>query len=139
VRPYGEDFRGRQVEWGGMIVSYETFPRGVDATPLFKGLPGDMCQSPHWGYILKGRMRVKRSGGDEMIRAGDVYYLEPGHISVFEEDTEILEFSPKRSTRRPSKSLRATWLQWKQRSRFPATTCQHSTDIPARGMSFDAA
>jgi hypothetical protein len=26
--------------------------------------------------------------------------------------------------------LRATWLQWKQRSRFPATTCKHSTDIP---------
>ena len=87
VEDYGENFRSRMVEWGGMIVSYETFPRGVDATPLFKGLPEDMCQSPHWGYILKGRVRVKRSG--------DVYYLEPGHAPVFEEDTEVLEFSPK--------------------------------------------
>jgi hypothetical protein len=95
VEDYGENFRSRLVEWGGMIVSYETFPRGVDATPIFKGLPGDMCQSPHWGYILKGRVRVKRTSGDEVLRTGDVYYLEPGHVPVFEEDTEVLEFSPK--------------------------------------------
>lgn len=95
VEDYGEGFRSRLVEWGGMIVSYETFPKGIDATPLFKGLPDDMCQSPHWGYILKGRVRVKRSGGEELLRTGDVYYLEPGHVPVFEEDTEVLEFSPK--------------------------------------------
>jgi hypothetical protein len=95
VEDYGEGFRSRLVEWGGMIVSYETFPQGVDATPLFKGLPDDMCQSPHWGYILKGRVRVKRGSGDEVLRTGDVYFLEPGHVPVFEEDTEVLEFSPK--------------------------------------------
>jgi hypothetical protein len=93
VEDYGEGFQGRQIEWGGMIVSYETFPKGVDATPLFKGLPGDMCQSPHWGYLLIGRMRVKRPDGDEVFQTGDVYYLEPGHIPVFEQDTEVLEFS----------------------------------------------
>ena len=63
VEDYGEGFRSRIVEWGGMIVSYETFPKGTDATPLFKGLPGDSCQSPHWGYIFKERVRVKRPGG----------------------------------------------------------------------------
>ena len=94
VEDYGEGFQGRQVEWGGMIVSYETFPKGIDATTLFKGLPGDSCQSPHWGYILKGLVRVKHPGGDELLRAGDVYHLAPGHVPVFEEDTEILEFSP---------------------------------------------
>jgi hypothetical protein len=95
VEDYGEGFQGRQIEWGGMIVSYETFPAGTDATPLFKGLPGDMCQSAHWGYVLRGCVRIKRTGGDEVLRAGDAYYLEPGHIPMFEEDTEILEFSPK--------------------------------------------
>ena len=95
VEDYGEGFRSRLVEWGAMIVSYETFPKGVDATLLFKGLPGDMCQSPHWGYIFKGRVRVKCSSGDEVLHAGDVYYLEPGHVPVFEEDTEVLEFSSK--------------------------------------------
>jgi hypothetical protein len=96
VEDYGEGFQGRQIEWGGMIVSYETFPKGVDATPLFKGLPDDMCQSFHWGFIVKGRVRIKRSDSDEILQVGDVYYLEPGHVPVFEEDTEILEFSPKK-------------------------------------------
>jgi hypothetical protein len=43
---------------------------------------------------LKGSVSVKRPRGDEVLRAGDVYYLEPGHIPVFLEDTEVLEFSP---------------------------------------------
>jgi hypothetical protein len=95
VEDYGDGFRSRLTEWGGMIVSYETFPKGVDATPLFKGLPDDMCQSPHWGYLIRGRVRIRRRDGDVVVNAGDVYYLEPGHIPVFEEDTEVLEFSPK--------------------------------------------
>jgi hypothetical protein len=32
---------------------------------------------------------------EEIIEAGDVYYLDPGHLPLFEEDTEIVEFSPK--------------------------------------------
>ena len=39
-------------------------------------------------------MRVRREDGDDVIRTGDVYYIEPGHVPVFEEDTEVLEFSP---------------------------------------------
>ncbi|MGH6926404.1 MAG: hypothetical protein ACRED5_21965 [Propylenella sp.] len=100
VEDYGEGFRSRMVEWGGMIVSYETFPKGVDATSLFKGLPGDMCQSPHWGYVMKGRIRIKRADGNDVLKTGDVYYLEPGHVPVFEEDTEVLEFSPKEAYQR---------------------------------------
>jgi hypothetical protein len=96
VDDYGDGFCSRLVEWGGMIVSYETFPKGVDATPLFKGLPGDMCQSPHWGYILKGRVRIRTVDGDVVLKTGEVYYLEPGHVPVYEEDTEVLEFSPRK-------------------------------------------
>jgi len=96
VDDYGDGFSSRLVEWGGMIVSYETFPKGVDARPLFKGLPDDMCQSPHWGYLLKGRVRIKRKDGDVVLKTGDVYYLEPGHVPIYEEDTEVLEFSPKK-------------------------------------------
>lgn len=96
VEDYGNGFCSRLVEWGGMIVSYETFPKGVDAAALFQGLPDDMCQSPHWGYVLSGRVRIRRKAGDVVLTTGDVYYLEPGHVPVFEEDTEILEFSPKK-------------------------------------------
>ena len=41
-------------------------------------------------------MRIKRKDGEFVLKTGGVYYLEPGHMPVFEEDTEILEFSPKK-------------------------------------------
>ena len=28
----------------------------MDATPLLRGLQNDRCQSPHWGYVIKGRL-----------------------------------------------------------------------------------
>jgi hypothetical protein len=92
---YGEDFRSRQVECGGMIVEISSFPAGVDAAPIFKGLPDDMCQSLHWGYVLKGRVRMRYKDREDVIKAGDIYYLEPGHVPYIEEDTELVEFSPK--------------------------------------------
>lgn len=90
---YGEDFRSYQSEWGGMIVEISLFPAGVDATPLFKGLPDDMCQASHWGYVIKGQMRLKYRDGQEVIPAGNAYYLGPGHIPAFDQDTEVVEFS----------------------------------------------
>lgn len=92
---YGENFRSWQSEWGGMIVEISLFPAGVDAAPLFRGLPDDMCQAVHWGYVIKGRMRVRSADGEELIGAGDAYYLEPGHVPSFDEDTELVEFSSK--------------------------------------------
>ncbi len=41
-------------------------------------------------------MRIKSADGDVVLKTGDVYYLEPGHVPVYEEDTEVLEFSPKK-------------------------------------------
>ena len=45
-------------------------------------------------------MRIKRKDGEAVSKTGDVYYLEPGHVPVFEEDTEVLEFGPKEPTNR---------------------------------------
>jgi len=91
----GEGVRSQQIEWGDMNVALERLPAGLDTAPLFKGLPDDRCQCPHWGYVLKGRMRVRYADREEIIRAGDAYYLAPGHIPLFEEETEVIEFSPK--------------------------------------------
>ena len=85
----------RQAEWGGMSVALEGASAGMDPTPLFKGLPDDRCQCPHWGYVIKGRMRVKYADREEILNAGDAYYLTPGHIAICEEDGEVVEFSPK--------------------------------------------
>ncbi len=85
----------RQAEWGDMNVAIETFPAGLDATPLFKGLPDDRCQCPHWGYLVRGRLRIRYADHEEVINAGDAYYMAPGHLPLIEEDCELIEFSPK--------------------------------------------
>jgi hypothetical protein len=78
-----------------MSVALETFPAGTDTEPIFKGLPDDRCQCPHWGYVLEGRVRVRYPDREEIIETGDVFYMEPGHTTLFEHDTEVVEFSPK--------------------------------------------
>jgi hypothetical protein len=85
----------RLTEWGGMNVGLGTFPAGTDTEPIFKGLPDDRCQSPHWGCVLEGRVRVRYPDREEIIEAGDIFYMEPGHTTVFELDTEVVEFSPR--------------------------------------------
>jgi hypothetical protein len=85
----------RETEWGDMNVALENFPAGLETAPIFVGLPDDRCQCPHWGYVVRGRVRVKYKGHDEILSAGDVYYMPPGHTTVFEQDTEVVEFSPR--------------------------------------------
>ena len=91
----GDGVRSQQVEWGEMNVALESFPAALDTAPLFKGLPDDRCQCPHWGYVVKGRFRIKYANHEEVLGAGDVYYLAPGHTVLFEEDSEVIEFSPR--------------------------------------------
>ena len=85
----------RNEEFDGYTVNFVTFHEDIDATPLLKGLPDDRCQCPHWGYVIKGEFRVRYADRVETLRAGDVYYLAPGHLPIFDADTEIVEFSPK--------------------------------------------
>jgi hypothetical protein len=85
----------RQLEWGEMNVALETFPAGTDTEPVFKGLPDDRCQCPHWGYVVRGRLRVRYKDREEILNAGDAYYMSAGHLPIFDEDTELVEFSPR--------------------------------------------
>jgi hypothetical protein len=85
---------GRYGELDGYTVSFEHFREDADATPLFKGLPDDRCQSPHWGYVVNGRVTFRYADRDEVFEAGDAYYAPPGHIPVIDAGTDIVEFSP---------------------------------------------
>lgn len=84
----------RGSDWGEMRIALVSVPAGTDFGPLLKGLPDDLCPAPHWGYILKGRLRIRYDIGGEVLSAGDFYYLPPGHTGVAEEDTEFLEIMP---------------------------------------------
>ena len=79
---------------GGYTVGFETYTADADLTPMFAGLPDDRCQSPHWGYVIKGRLTFETPSGDETFEAGDAYYVGPGHTPVLFAGTEVVEFSP---------------------------------------------
>ncbi len=84
----------QEAVWGDMHVSFEAFREAFDATPLHKGCPDDRCQCPHWGYVMKGQVKIIYTDHEEIIRAGDAYYMSPGHHAVYEAGTETIEFSP---------------------------------------------
>lgn len=70
---------------------------GSDFTPLLKGLEGDLCQCPHWGYVIKGEMEVIYTNGDtETYVTGDLFYMAPGHTLKVPQDTECVMFSPQK-------------------------------------------
>ena len=78
-------------------MAYAEFPAGTDLGPLLQGLPDDACQCPHWGYMIKGRMTISYTEGeDDSLQAGDVFYLRPGHTGVVEEDAAMYELSPEK-------------------------------------------
>jgi hypothetical protein len=85
---------GRYENLDGYVVGFEHFREDADATPLFKGLPDDRCQSPHWGYVVSGSVTFKYADHDETYETGDAYYAPPGHIPVVTAGTEVIEFSP---------------------------------------------
>jgi hypothetical protein len=84
----------QEAEWGELHAAFETFHEEFDVGPLLDGLPNNLCQCPHWGYVLRGRMHVRYADRVEVIDAGDAYYLASGHAPVMEAGTEIVEFSP---------------------------------------------
>jgi hypothetical protein len=85
---------GRYGELDGYTVGFETYLTDADATPFFRGLPDDRCQSPHWGYVLAGSVTFRFADREETYEAGDAYYAPPGHIPAVTSGTELVEFSP---------------------------------------------
>lgn len=85
----------RGIEWGDQLLRHIDLPAGVDFTPLFVGLPGDMCQSPHWGYVLEGSINLRYAdGSEETTRAGEAYHWPAGHTGWTDEGVVFVEVSP---------------------------------------------
>jgi hypothetical protein len=90
-----EGYEGHFQDLDGYTVAFESFLADDDPTPLFRGLPNDHCQCPHWGMVLKGELTYRYDDGtSETSRAGEAYYARPGHLPLFTAGTETVEFSP---------------------------------------------
>ena len=81
--------------YGKISGEYFSLAAGVDTSPLFQGLDGDMCQCPHWGYVLCGQITTTdASGHKETVKTHDLFYWPPGHNVHVDEEAEIVMFSP---------------------------------------------
>ncbi|MGB3409820.1 MAG: hypothetical protein WBA45_01380 [Microthrixaceae bacterium] len=80
---------------GSMGAEYLSMGAGTDLAPLLAGLDGDMCQAPHWGYVINGQLVVDYSDGTtERCGTGDVFHWPAGHSVLVNEDAELIMFSP---------------------------------------------
>jgi hypothetical protein len=86
----------------GTTIQFVTFRDDVDAAPLLRGLPGDHCNCPHWGYVFKGKVTFDLGESQEVYEAGDAFYITTGHVPSAERGTEYLQFSPAEELRRVS-------------------------------------
>ena len=80
-----------------LSAEFFTLSAGVDTTPLFAGLEGDLCQCPHWGFVLRGQlMTTDADGRQETVNEHDLFYWPAGHNVRVAADAEIIMFSPQR-------------------------------------------
>jgi hypothetical protein len=84
----------RHDDIGGYTVDFATVREDMDLAPRFKGLPDDRCQCPHWGYVFAGSITVSYGDYEEVIGAGEAFYLPPGHVPFVAAGTEFVQFSP---------------------------------------------
>jgi hypothetical protein len=90
-----EGFRGAYERLaGGYTVGFEEYTADADPAELFRGLPDDRCQCPHWGVVLRGKIAFRFDDHEEVFEAGDAYYARPGHTPIVFAGSEVVEFSP---------------------------------------------
>jgi hypothetical protein len=81
--------------FGKISGEYFSLSAGVDTTQLFMGLKGNLCQCPHWGYVLSGKITTTDAAGiQETVTANDMFYWPAGHNVKVNADAEIVMFSP---------------------------------------------
>lgn len=86
---------GDATGYGKISGEYFSLGAGTDISPLLQGLEGDLCQSPHWGYLLQGEVTVTYADdAQEVVNGGDLFYWPPGHTVKVAQDAELILFSP---------------------------------------------
>ena len=83
----------RHDEIDGYTISIVSFAAEIDGAPLLRGLKDDLCQCPHWGYVVKGTATFTFADHVEVFEAGDAFYLPPGHSPAHSADSELVMLS----------------------------------------------
>ncbi len=86
---------GDATGYGKIGGEYFSLGAGTDISVLLQGLEENLCQSPHWGYIIQGKLTVTFADGHhEYPVTNDLFFWPPGHTVKAEKDTEVILFSP---------------------------------------------
>ena len=86
---------GDATGYGKISGEYFSLAAGLDISPLLEGLQGNVCDAPHWGYVIQGKLTTTYADGStEVSSTHDLFYWPPGHTVRVEEEAEIILFSP---------------------------------------------
>ena len=88
IKVQGED-------WGEFETQILTYKVDTDLGPLLQGLPDNRCQCAHWGYVIKGNLRVIYADHEEELNTGDLFFMSPSHSPIIKAGTEMLQFTPR--------------------------------------------
>ena len=80
------------VKLGNVTMSKTTLQPGWSWSSCIKPIVGtESCRTGHVGVVIKGEMKVKHDDGTEdNFKAGDAYYLAPGHDGWIVSDDEFV-------------------------------------------------
>ncbi len=88
----------KSVQWGDLEIGYTVLNSPTSSEGGYEGLPGGICNCPHYGYVFQGTVRCVYPNSelaDEVAGPGEVYFFRPGHYLVYEADhSEVLELNP---------------------------------------------
>ena len=101
-------------ELDGYSVDFLSWHADLDSAAMLKGLPGDRCPCPHWGYVLKGKVTYTFEDHEEVHEAGDAFYVPGGHTPRFDAGTEFLQFSPAAELRVVSETIEKNLRQMQE-------------------------
>src|SRR5262249_10222380 len=95
------------VEEGGMVLVRHRISAGFDSSPLYRGLPDDMCPCAHWGYLARGELRYRFADGGKAVSfaAGEAFHVRGGHLAETLADAELIELTRAEEYRRKAEHL----------------------------------
>ena len=76
-----------ETDLDGYKVAFLHVKQRIDMNVMLRGLPDDRCPCPHWGVVTEGSMTVRYADHQEVVGAGDVFYMPPGHVPTYEPGT----------------------------------------------------
>lgn len=88
-----------------MTAEFGRADQALDPTPLFRGLPDDMCQCRHQGYVVSGQLTFKTKDGPLDVAAGEAFDVPPGHIPLAQAGCEWVQFTATADQRKTDEAI----------------------------------